>query len=115
MKKLLWIGMLVAFLTPVSARAQSAFDGTWKFELSTAQFPKKPDVYLLQGGMYSCKSCVPPIEVKADGQDQKVTGYPYFDTISVKIVDDHTIEQINKKDGKVNGTSKPQSRPMATL
>ena len=88
MKKLLWIGLLVAFLTPVSARAQSAFDGTWKFELSTAQFPKKPDVYLLQDGMYSCKTCVPPIEVKADGQDQKVSGYPYFDTISVKIVDE---------------------------
>ena len=84
MKKLLWIGLLVAFLTPVSARAQSAFDGTWKFELSTAQFPKKPDVYLLQDGMYSCKTSVPP----ADGQDQKVSAYPYFDTISVKIVDE---------------------------
>src|SRR5580693_4509050 len=111
MKKLLWIGLLVAFLTPVSARAQSAFDGTWKFELSTAQFPKKPDVYLLQDGMYSCKTCVPLIEVKADGQDQKVSGYPYFDTISVKIVDDHTIEQTNKKDGKVNGTSKTTVSP----
>ncbi len=111
MKKLLWIGLLVAFLTPVSARAQSAFDGTWKFELSTAQFPKKPDVYLLQDGMYSCKTCVPPIEVKADGQDQKVSGYPYFDTISVKILDDHTIEQTNKKDGKVNGTSKTTVSP----
>ena len=111
MKKLLWIGLLVAFLTPVSARAQSAFDGTWKFELSTAQFPEKPDVYLLQDGMYSCKTCVPLIEVKADGQDQKVSGYPYFDTISVKIVDDHTIEQTNKKDGKVNGTSKTTVSP----
>ena len=106
MKKLPWIGLLVAFLTPISARAQTAFDGTWKFELSTAQFPKKPDVYLLQDGMYSCKSCVPPIEVKADGQDQKVTGQPYFDTLSVKIVDDHSIEETNKKDGKVNGSSK---------
>ena len=111
MKKLLWIGLLVAFLTPVSARAQSAFDGTWKFELSTVQFPKKPDVYLLQDGMYSCKTCVPPIEVKADGQDQKVSGHPYFDTISVKIVDDHTIEQTNKKDGKVNSTSRTTVSP----
>lgn len=106
MKRLLWIGLLIVFLTPVYARAQSAIDGTWKFELDTAQFPKKPDVYLLQNGMYSCKSCVPPIEIKADGQDQKVTGYPYFDTLIVKVVDDHTIEQTDKKDGKVNGTSK---------
>jgi hypothetical protein len=52
---------------------------------SYSQFPEKPDVYLLQDGMYSGKSCVPPIEVKADGQDQKVSGYPYFDTMGVKI------------------------------
>ena len=106
MKKLLWIALLVAFLAPISARVQSAFDGTWKLELSNAQFPKKPDVYLLQGGMYSCKSCIPPIEIKADGQDQKVPGYPNFDAMSVKVVDDHTTEQTTKKDGKVNGSSK---------
>jgi hypothetical protein len=105
MKRLLGIGLLVYLLVPVWAKAQSAFDGTWKFELSTAQFPKKPDVFLLQDGKYSCKSCVPPIEVRADGQDQKVTGHPYFDTLSVKVVDNHTIEETNKKDGKINGTS----------
>jgi hypothetical protein len=105
MKKLLGIGLLVSLLVPAWAKAQSAFDGTWKFELSTAQFPKKPDVFLLQDGKYSCKSCVPPIEVKADGQDQKVSGHPYFDTLSVKVVDEHTIEETNKKDGKINGTS----------
>src|SRR5260370_40844806 len=110
-KKVVWSGVVGGFRGEVSARAESAFDGTWKFELSTAQFPQKPDVYLLQDGMYSCKTCVPPIEVKADGQDQKVSGYPYFDTISVKILDDHTIEQTNKKDGKVNGTSKTTVSP----
>jgi len=61
--------------------------------------------------MYSCKSCVPLIEVKADGQDQKVIGYPYFDTISVKVVDDHTIEQTTQKNGKVNGSSKTTVSP----
>ena len=86
--------------------AQSAFDGTWKVDVKTAQFPKKPDVYLLQDGMYHCKTCVPTVDVKADGQDQKVSGHPYYDTKSVKVVDDRTIEETDKKNGKVVSTSK---------
>jgi hypothetical protein len=106
MKKLLWLGLLVSFLVPVLATAQSVFDGTWKVDVSKAQLPKKPDVYLIQAGMYNCKTCVPSYEVKADGQDQKVTGHPYFDTLSVKVIDDRTIEMTQKKDGKINATSK---------
>ena len=56
--------------------------------------------------MYSCKTCVPSYEIKADGQDQKVGGNPYFDTLRVKVVDDRTIEMTQKKAGKINGTSK---------
>jgi hypothetical protein len=106
MKKLLWIGLLVSFLIPVLATAQSAFDGTWKVDINKAQLPKKPDVYLLQGGMYNCKTCVPPVEIKADGQDQKVIGQPYYDTASIKILDDQSIEETNKKDGKTVASSK---------
>ena len=86
--------------------AQSAFDGTWKVDIKTAQFPTKPDVYVLQDGMYHCKTCVPAIGIKADGQDQKVMGHPYFDTMSIKLVDDRTIEETDKKNGKVVATSK---------
>ena len=50
--------------------------------------------------MFHCKTCVSPVEVKADGQDQKVTGHPYYDSISIKIVDEYSIEEIDKKDGK---------------
>src|SRR5260370_14285207 len=106
MKKPLPFVMLIFLLTPGLAMAQSAFDGTWKVDVKTAQFPTKPDVFLLQDGMYHCKTCVPPIDVKTDGQDQKVEGYPYFDMMSVKVVDDHTIETNSKKNGKTNGTSK---------
>ena len=86
--------------------AQSAFEGTWKFDLSTAKFPEKPDEFLLKDGMYDCKTCAPAIHVKADGQDQRVTGYPYFDTMSVKVVDGNTIEQVEKKNGKTVANSK---------
>jgi len=111
MKKLLCFGFVMSLLTPVLALAQSAFDGTWKVDLSNVQFPQKPDVYLLQGGMYHCKTCAPPIDMKADGQDQKVTGHPYYDTMSVKVVDDRTIEEIDKKNGKTVATSKTSVSP----
>jgi len=104
MKKRLCFALLLPILTPALAIAQSGFDGTWKIDLKTAQFPKKPDEFLLQDGMYHCKTCVPPVDVKADGQDQKVIGDPYADTLSVRVVDNNTIEQTGKKNGKVVGT-----------
>ncbi len=106
MKKLLLAGWLMWLLLPGLATAQNAFDGTWKVDMSSVEFPKKPDVYLLQNGTFECKSCVPPISVKADGMDQKVTGHPFFDTLSVKAVDDHNVEQTNKRGGQVVATEK---------
>ncbi len=69
--------LFLLLLVPVLAWAQSPFDGTWKVDLSKAKLPKKPDVFLLQNGMYECKTCTPPVNVKADGQFQKVSGDPY--------------------------------------
>ncbi len=106
MKKLIFVALLTLLLFPALATAQSAFDGTWKFDMSKAQFPKKPDAYLLQNGMYECKTCVPPIRVKADGTDQKSTGDPRFDTVNVKVIDDHNIEITYKRGGKVAFTEK---------
>ena len=73
MKNLLLFGLGIALLVSVPAIAQNAFDGTWKFNLGDAQFPKKPDVFLLQNGMYHCKTLVPPIDVKTDGRDQSIS------------------------------------------
>jgi hypothetical protein len=106
MKKLCFAGSLMLLLLPTLAMAQSPFDGTWKIDMSKVEFPKKPDAYLLQNGMYECSTCVPPISVKADGTDQKVTGHPYFDTMTVKAIDDHNVESSIKRDGKVVGTEK---------
>ena len=111
MRKLLGFVFVVSLLLPAVAAAQNAFNGTWKFELKTAQFPEKPDVYLLQGGMYDCKTCVPEINIKADGQDQKVSGHPYYDMVSIKVVDDRTIQANAKKNGKEVATSKTWITP----
>ena len=111
MKKLLVMGFSMLFLAPIIVLAQSPLDGTWKINVSSAQMPKKPDVYLLQGGIYQCKTCVPPLSVKADGQDHKVTGNPYYDSVSVKVVDDRTVEETDKRNGKIVATSKTVVAP----
>jgi hypothetical protein len=105
MKRLSFVVMLSALLVSTLAVAQSALNGTWKIDMSKVDFPKKPDVFLLQNGMYSCKTCAPPYTIKADGKDHVVRGHPYYDTVAIKVVDDHSIEETDKKDGKEVGTS----------
>ena len=96
MKKLLFVLLLV----PVLGWAQSPFDGTWKVDLSKTKLPKKPDVFLLQNGTYECKSCNPPVSVKADGTFQAISGDPYRDMLMVKAVDDKHVEMASQKSGK---------------
>ena len=96
------ICMLLIALSTFAA-AQSPFDGTWKVDLKSAQFDKKPDVLVLQNGMFECKTCVPAVSVKADGNWQPVKGHPYFDQMMVKVVDDKHVKQATKKNGKDMG------------
>ena len=97
MKKL----FLVLLLLPVSVFAQSAFDGTWKTNMSEAKISQKPIVFAVNNGMYTCDSCVPKISVKADGQDQNVAAPARdYDTRSVKVVDANTVQFAGKKGGK---------------
>lgn len=105
MRKLILLSALAACGIPMTAAAQSPFDGTWKIDMNKVDFSKKPDVYVLQGGMYECKTCNPPYKIKADGTDQSVTGHPYFDTVAIKVVSENEIEETNKKDGKVVGNA----------
>ena len=97
MKRIVLVALL---LLPTVAAAQSPFDGTWKADLSSAKFAEKPETILLKSGRYVCSTCVPAIDVTADGTDQKV-GAPYFDTLAVKVVDARTVQFVYKKDGKV--------------
>lgn len=99
MKGLLLGGSLILLTTPAASIGQSTFNGTWKVDFNSAM-PKKVNVWRLQNGTYKCRSCNPTIEVKADGKDQPVSGQQY-DTISVKIVDLRTVEEIEKKNGQV--------------
>ncbi|GAA4756342.1 hypothetical protein GCM10023264_24880 [Sphingomonas daechungensis] len=75
----------------------SAIDGTWKADLSTLKFEQKPDEFLLKDGKYSCNTCIPPLTAVADGQFHPVADRPYYDSLSIKAVDDKTVEFHRKK------------------
>jgi hypothetical protein len=89
---------LVLFLTS-PLFSQTHFDGSWQMKMDTLQFSGPPEDYLFEKGMYHCESCVPKVDVKTDGSDQKVTGYAY-NTLAVRILDDHSIRFTMKKDDK---------------
>jgi hypothetical protein len=90
---------------PLLCSGQSGLSGTWKMDVQQMDFSKKPDVYLLTGGIYDCKTCEPPERVKADGTDQPVTGSPYYDTAAIEVVNDHQVNETDKKNGHVVTTS----------
>lgn len=90
--------VLLCGALPISAA--EPLTGTWKEDLGTVKFSGKPEKIELSQ-VYKCLSCDPPVTVKADGKDQAVSGVPGIDTISVRIIDDHSIEMTSKKAGKI--------------
>ena len=99
MKKVLVAAVFA--LMPAMVAAQSPFDGTWKTDVASIDFPAKPSVYVFKDGMYECKTCATKTLVKTDGKDQKIEGNPYADTLAVKIIDKYNLEMVSKKAGKV--------------
>jgi hypothetical protein len=92
---------LPALLLPALVLAQKSFVGTWKGDISNnIQLPDKPVRSQLARGVYRCYTCAPPYTVMADGRDHRVIGHPYFDTAAIRVVDDNTIEETDKKAGK---------------
>jgi hypothetical protein len=99
------LGFFVGFLLPVVAFGQTSLDGTWKLDVSNLSYPKRPLVWLVQYGIYECRSCVPPIRVSADGHEQRISGQSY-DTISIAILDGRTIRLIQKKSSQIDSDEK---------
>jgi hypothetical protein len=97
--------LLFVLLTPLAARADSPFDGTWVTQTDSFVFAKKADVYVLQKGVFQGKTFVPPIKVKADGTDQPVTGHAYFDTLTATVSSPGNVNLVFKKAGKTMFTN----------
>ena len=90
--------LLLLSLFPSASRSQSPFDGTWVIDTSKDAnlANEKPAVFVVSDGVFRSGDRV----LKADGKDQKVPATGYWDTVSVRIVDDHTVEVTSKKGGK---------------
>jgi hypothetical protein len=93
--------LVAAAVAATPALAQSAFDGTWKADLSSLTMPQKPDVFAVRNGVYTCESCVPRVEVPADTARHAVSGHPYYDQIAVRVVDARTIRVAQRLKGKL--------------
>jgi len=80
------------------ARSQSPFDGTWVIDTDKNEnlASEKPRVLSVADGVFREGDR----QLNADGSDQKVPATGYWDTVSVRIVDDRTVEIISKKAGK---------------
>lgn len=78
----------------------AALNGTWKTDRDSVKFEQKPDDFLLKDGKYTCSTCIPPLTAAADGQFHPVADRPYYDSLSIKVVDDKTVEFHRKKGDK---------------
>ena len=94
---LAFLGLMT--LSPLGV-AQSVFNGTWRPDPQTFSPTRKPDAIELANGVYDCQTCVPPYKIKADAHDQPMSSNPYYDTLSITIVDDRTVIKTGKKAGK---------------
>jgi hypothetical protein len=56
-------------------------------------------VYLLLDGMFHCRTCIPPIDVRADGLDHRVAGDSCYDSVNIRVVDDRTVLETDKRRG----------------
>jgi len=91
---------MTLLLVPAAAFAAGPFDGTWKLSLQHFRLSKKPVVLLLSGGEFSCKTCLVPFSIKADGTDQTIKGNPNVDSDAVTVVDANTVTEVRKLGGK---------------
>ncbi|QIK95881.1 hypothetical protein G7076_04830 [Sphingomonas sp. HDW15A] len=86
--------------------ALEALTGSWIVDLASAKFEGKPNEFIIANGTYDCITCTPPLKVAADGQFHAVADRPYYDSMSVKSVDDRTVEFRRRKgDREVSSTS----------
>jgi len=114
--------IVLCFAASSSAWAADAFSGNWKLNLAKSKFdpgpaPKGPNTSKIEsmpGGLKFTNNGV-DAEGKAtanewsgkfDGKDNPVEGDPNRDTAALKKINDHTLEIVSKKDGKVTTTNR---------
>ena len=98
--------LAILILPILTFAADSPLDGTWEFDLSSIQSPNKPatapyfTIKSTPDGLIYTDSSGESFEVKFDGKYYPVKG-PRGGLISVTKLNDHSIVQTVKRDGKV--------------
>ena len=125
MKTIVKTARMAVLLTVGSAAVAAApaadpVIGTWQINVAKSKFSPGPApksdtrVYATteQGTAMTWtsvgadgKETVVKSTFKADGKDYPLTGAANFDSLSLKQVDDHTVQSTQKKGGKVIGTT----------
>ena len=123
MKRAMLAFVAIVFCFAVNgAFAADVFSGNWKVNLAKSKYdpgpaPKGPNyskIEAIPGGLKFTNDGVnaegKPTHNewggKFDGKDNPVKGDPNRDTAALKKINDHTIEIVNKKDGKVTTTNR---------
>ena len=113
---LLAITLLVSvFMLGAVAQAADHQVGTWKLDVAKSKYspgpPPKESTLKIESQADGLKFTIDTIDAegktihseaspKYDGKDYPMTGNPNADSISLKKINDHTIETQTKKDGK---------------
>lgn len=93
------IAAALLFATP--AASQDGLTGTWRADTSSAQIPKRPSIYALADGIFTCSSCTPAIRVRADGSFHPVAEDPYVDQWAIYPVDKTGVVMVAMKNGRI--------------
>jgi len=117
----LGVGVLAAAAL-ATAQAKDPFVGTWAMNPAKSKYSPGPapksstSTYEAAGKGYKVSVKVEPATgpmqqwsytSDLDGKDVPVTGNnPNADTVAAKRIDAHTLELVNKKNGKITGTQK---------
>lgn len=116
------LALVSAFLLATSVRSAVLEVGTWKANLakskySPAELAPMSAMVKIESVENGIKVIVDTVDragkprhydytVKYDGKDYPVTGDPSRDATAAKKIDDYTLEQISKKNGKVTTTNR---------
>lgn len=74
--------VLLPLLLPALCSA-SPFEGSWNSNFDSAELQYSPETFEVVDGQYRCSTCVPTLDVAADGVEQGVDGGGRFDAIAV--------------------------------
>ena len=116
--KAFWLVSMLAFAAVASAGNPAV--GTWSLNVAKSKFSPGPApksdtrtytesadgiTMTWKSTGASGKEMTVVSTFKTDGKDYPVTGTPNFDTLTLKQVDSHTVQSVQKKGGKVIGES----------